>query len=730
MEEKEYESLFAWMNLPSNSKVLLLGNEVKQLATFQNFKECNSYYWNYEDILDSNVYERYDGIFDFVISVDLFERAQKSDQIIFNLKRVLSATGRILIGADNRLGIKYFCGEADPYTGRCFENLAKYEGYDKSSLTGKCYTKAELDELLKKAGLKTKFYSIFPTLEKPQLIIAEDYTPRERVSMRYLPIYENPDTIFFHEETLCSDFFDNGMLHAVANGFLIECAIEDNFFDEKQITSTLNRDEENAYFTIIYSDRVEKRSIREKGRSGLEQLCVNHQRLQERGIPVVMGKVKNNSYFMPYIDAPTGDQYLRQLLCTDAKEFLKCMDEFRNLIFKSSEHIREDEKGIILREGVVDMIPINSFFWNNQFVFFDQEFCIPEYPLNAILYRSIVVIYEQTAEEECLVPQNELYDRYGMSESLDWLNQITTAFVNCLRKQKESTAFNDSHMRNEWVSEQNRKKLNEMIESMDFYEQYRKDRCFDDLNDKKVFLFGAGKWCDKFLAFYKNECNVCRILDNDENKWGQYMHGIKIDSPESIVGEQAAYKVIICAKDYKPIFRQLKRMQVIHIGIYDANYFYAGRQKLDIFPRDGISKKYRIGYISGTFDVFHIGHINLLRRAKDQCDYLIVAVTTDEYVRTHKCKEPIIPFEERIEMIRACKYVDEAVEVPINYVGTVEAFQKYHFDCQFCGSDYEIDSWWQEQRDFLREHGSDLVFFPYTEQTNSTKIRALIENNI
>ena len=120
----------------------------------------------------------------------------------------------------------------------------------------------------------------------------------------------------------------------------------------------------------------------------------------------------------------------------------------------------------------------------------------------------------------------------------------------------------------------------------------------------------------------------------------------------------------------------------------------------------------------------------MLRRAKEQCDYLIVAVASDEYVRNHKGKEPFIPFEERCEVLKSCMYADEVVKVPYKYAGTVEAFQKYHFDVQFCGSDYENDPWWLAQKRYLEEHGATLVFFSYTEQTSSTKIKALIEQNL
>ena len=143
-----------------------------------------------------------------------------------------------------------------------------------------------------------------------------------------------------------------------------------------------------------------------------------------------------------------------------------------------------------------------------------------------------------------------------------------------------------------------------------------------------------------------------------------------------------------------------------------------------------MDKKYKIGYTTGVYDMFHIGHLNLLRRAKEMCDYLIVGVVTDEGVRINKRVEPYVPFAERIEMIRACKYVDEAVEIPFGYAGTRDAFRKYHFDVQFSGSDYETDPNWLQEKSFLEKHGASMVFFPYTQGTSSTMLKAAIDKQI
>ena len=118
--------------------------------------------------------------------------------------------------------------------------------------------------------------------------------------------------------------------------------------------------------------------------------------------------------------------------------------------------------------------------------------------------------------------------------------------------------------------------------------------------------------------------------------------------------------------------------------------------------------------------MFHVGHVNILRRAKARCKHLIVGVTSDQYVREHKHKEPYVPFEERVEVLRACRYADEVIGVPYPNCGTDQAYEAYHFDVQFCGSDYENDPWWLEQKAWLEERGSTIVFFPYTMGVSST----------
>ena len=125
----------------------------------------------------------------------------------------------------------------------------------------------------------------------------------------------------------------------------------------------------------------------------------------------------------------------------------------------------------------------------------------------------------------------------------------------------------------------------------------------------------------------------------------------------------------------------------------------------------GKVKKYKIGYTTGVYDMFHIGHLNILKKAKEQCDYLIVGVSTDEVVQSYKHKTPIIPFEERISIIRELKCVDEAV--PQTSMDKMDAWERLHFDAIFHGSDWKGSAMYNDMIEKFSAIGVAVVFLPH-----------------
>lgn len=132
-------------------------------------------------------------------------------------------------------------------------------------------------------------------------------------------------------------------------------------------------------------------------------------------------------------------------------------------------------------------------------------------------------------------------------------------------------------------------------------------------------------------------------------------------------------------------------------------------------------KKYKVGFISGFFDILHEGHIHILEEAKSQCDELIVAVGTDEFMKERKNRESVLPFNDRCRIVEAIRYVDRVVEE--TDLDKVAAYKKYQFDVMFAGNDHEFEPAYIRDIAILKEkYGVDTIFIQRS-ATSSTKIR-------
>lgn len=132
-------------------------------------------------------------------------------------------------------------------------------------------------------------------------------------------------------------------------------------------------------------------------------------------------------------------------------------------------------------------------------------------------------------------------------------------------------------------------------------------------------------------------------------------------------------------------------------------------------------KKYKVGYTQGVYDMFHVGHLRLINHAKEQCEYLIVGVNSDELVQSYKNKKPVISENERAEIVQNIKAVDECVIV--STLDKVEVLQQFRYDAVFIGDDWKgAPRWVQTQKDLAKYH-VDVVYLPHTDGISSTQLR-------
>ncbi len=720
--------------------------------------------------------------YDTVVGFGIIERSPDPVLMLKKLFDYLSDKGHMLIAVDNRIGIRYFCGDKDAFTDQVFDGIDNYRVYN-SGFGGKkqrAYAKAEYAEMMEAAGfMKRRFYTAVPNIENPRLLYAEDVLPKEKLEHRIYPEYRNPGTVFLEEEILYDTLIKNGLFHPMGNGYLIECTKNGSLANVEMVTSSLDRGPAYSMYTIIRRDgKVEKRPAYLEGVSRLKEFEANNQYLNEHGVKTIQGAVEDGAFVMPYVDGQDTNDFFRKLFWLDREAFEKALDRWMNLIEDSSEHVpynkvdwenfepwmekrKEDDPfrdkwrklafgsdedqrniGSILARGFIDLASINCLVDRGEFVFFDQEFVLDNLPANAIKIRTIDFIYEPEMDKLC--PREYYYARYHLKEHAVIWRRFADEFIRKLRNLDAQKQYLLKVTRNGQTAAINRNRINFPGKE---YNSVIGD-IFADLSGKKLYVFGSGNYAGSFFSRYGAYLHIERILDNDRQKHGKQLHGITICGMDALkVEDPARTKVFICMKFYQEVMQDLKKIGFTDVGVFNPDAIYPtapGREHMESVrneqketsvqgkePEAQISfdakgersKKYKVGYISGVFDLFHIGHVNLFRRAKELCEYLIVGVVTDEQVMNGKRTLPHIPFEQRIEIVRACRYVDEAVRIPPEAADTQEAYMRYHFDVQFSGSDYENDPFWLSCRDWLRSKGADFVFFPYTKETSTTAIK-------
>ncbi len=731
------QGLLNWYDFRENSNILYVYSGIGVYAGALSEQKFSYRLAGIDEILSEEFQDNYKEFFDYIVSVRLLEIVVDKNEVLEALRKIASDNAILLLGAENRLGIRYFLGDTDPFTGHVMDGIDNYRELtweQREHLNRRCFSKSEINLMLDKSGWKdVKCYSVMPSLEAPQLIFADTYRPREELANRYFPRYHSTKTLYVKEENILTDLIDNDLFHGMADALLFECSLNGKHSDALQVTISMDRGRSDAMATIVdTSGTVKKKALYREGQERLECLSDNMRQLREAGVPTLNGKLSNLVYETEFSNGILGNKYFQKLLRDgNIEEYLLKVDHYRDLLYRSSTLLRKNnELGAIYEKGYLDMMPINCFWWRDDFYFFDQEFVEDEYPIDAILYRGIASIYQGQPDIEAIYPMRKLWERYSLTDKWEKLDSYARKFTFNLRSGSSLEAYNKKTCRNDSTLKKNRLRMDYSEEDFEqlFYNP------FVDIDDKQIYLFGSGKYAEKFIAMYRKDYDITGIVDNNASKWGSELEGYIISSPDIFYTlEPRDYKVIICIKNYDDVLAQLRQMGIVNIAVYESNKVYPGRQACAVY-KDSVAvqglKKYKVGYIAGVFDLYHLGHLNMFRRAKEQCEYLIVGVVTDEGVRQFKGKEPFIPFDERVEMVRSCRYVDEAVEIPFIYRTTKEAFEKYHFDVQFSGSDYQNNPEWLETKKYLEEHGSTMVFFPYTEQTSSTKIKALIDKGL
>lgn len=556
-------------------------------------------------------------LYQYIVMAGGVERSPNPGRLLECLRNMLAADGCLLLGTDNRLGLRYFCGDRDPFTGRNFdgiENYTKVAPADRAGMDGRLYARAELIQMLEQAGFTHhRFYSVLPALERPQALYAQDYVPQEALDVRIVPQYNSPETVFLQEEGLYDSLLENGLFHAMANAYLIECPLNGYFANALQVTVSMDRGRRDSLATVIRRDqKVEKKPLYREGAGKTRQLMAYQRDLEGHGVRMIEAHMEDENYVMPYVTGEPATEYLRRLICTDRELFLREMDRFRDLIVGSSEHVPYEEvdwenfdpawqngegqdiprdtwrraaletedgpedMGVILRRGYPDLVSLNCFYTGGAFVFYDQEFCVPCLPANAVLMRTIDFIYwgmqdgdwkkgEANRSLEALMPRRLLEERYRLTRHKALWHAFSDYFIYSLVNGRELSGYHRLCRRDKAIVEENRYRMN--------YAE-RDYRRFQDIfrgtEGRDLYLFGAGGNAGQFLDRFGARYGIAGIVDNNREKWGKKAFGVPILPPYHLQSlKEGSYKVIICIGKCIPVMRQLEEMGIDAYSVYD-----------------------------------------------------------------------------------------------------------------------------------------------------------------
>lgn len=347
-----------------------------------------------ENLKQLNLPEKYD----YIIIIGTGEYAKKLG--FKNLKEMLewsymqlSEDGKMLVAIDNKFGVKYLAGSTRNNKEVPFANYKNYIEKDY-----KMYGKTELENMVKQFP-KYKFYYPVPNYNLTNMIYTDEYLPKRS---RYNIYYREDEEILFNETDFMEYAIKNSKFDFFTNSYLIEIS-KTNTSDVWYVNFSNMRKKQYKIITKITSEKVTKEAYGEQGKEHIKNIQNNIEKLEQLGY-TTCEKFQDGKILSKYINKPTMDEYLAQLLEQDKKEeFIQELDKW----YKQ------------LKEGFIDLVFQNVFYDGNEYIVFDQEWYEKNAPIEQIMYRSIKSLFFQHNYLENKIDVNELYKRFNIQDKIE-----------------------------------------------------------------------------------------------------------------------------------------------------------------------------------------------------------------------------------------------------------------------------------------------------------------------
>lgn len=434
-------NILCWYPFPKNANILEIGANVgeitgllcekgkKVIAIEENIEKAKAIAKRYEKTTNLEI---------IVGNIKDISLEQNFDVIVIYqpekieiAKKLINPKGIIILATDNRFGISYFAGAS--YNGKIYESILNEEG--------PLYGKKEIEKLLQQEELKNyEFYYPLPNYKMPNVIFSEKYMPNEKTTkMMYNILYEKGSVVVFDELKALKQLTKNGLFDFFANSYLVEIKMPE--YEQKNqvgfVSFNNNRKDKYQLATILQQNEIKKQVMNSKAKKHIKCIELNTKNLKKLGfnmIDEVIGEEVKSSY----IEGDTFDKIIVTLLLkgeTQQAHFLieKWYSYLKERLLKNKrsefnmniEATREELEGLtILKNGYIDLVFENTFYQNEEFLFFDQEWYADGIPVEFLLYRAIQNMYSYNIEIENKNPKQKMLEKFGLEKYIELFKRI------------------------------------------------------------------------------------------------------------------------------------------------------------------------------------------------------------------------------------------------------------------------------------------------------------------
>ena len=540
--------LLSWYDFKAGSRILevnpqmgaltgLLASKCRELVCVirsendkVNLEKRFSHFTNIRLVYSNQI----EGFFDYIIAYDPFCYYETGKDIIEYYKeweKMLSPKGILLLMINN-----------------AFSPLACLSAKNSHNRGDSI---ASLNKELSQIYRKIKCYYVYPDMVFPQDIYTDEYPPNRNIACSVIPysaVLDNSyeDILEFYKKSF--DVMDE---KNIAGSFIVECTNDGEFDDVQRVKITSDR--RNGMLTVIRKDKAYKLGYDSNRVESVKLILANHEEMKKAGINVVETKYVENRLEMPIIKAPL----LKDVLINLSVDEAVCVwDSFVENIRKSSEICKSsqewDEKylrhswGDVLKTGYIEMTPINCFYDDGNFIFFDQEYSMHNCPINFIIFRSIVHVYGENSQCEIV---EILKKRYGLNELWDVFILAERDFLGDICDDENKYIKQCFFSYNQFQYYENQRMSVQTIKYL-----------FSDLGNKDIICYGTGAMFKNFMNGYGRICKIPFVVDSNPELWGKSVCGIPIKSPSDINSER--HRVVITCQSVEEIKKILLSMDI------------------------------------------------------------------------------------------------------------------------------------------------------------------------